>query len=226
VFHFHLFTFLHSLTFFLFLTGKTNNRLKLYGRIMRHIDPVLCGIGGMGFYLYFRFSNSNEMSPPPDFTTNKAWFDIKLLTDGSKEGNCKEMSNESFSKGIQSVLDNLGITSKHYLHLGRVLGPISLEKMEIESRDIQQLRNKLGIRQNYPCDQSGQLQGFKMPVACITTHGQLWTVVEPPVSLQRMIFPFADRCLEEVREKSKEHQRRGYGDYGLIITVGYYPIFS
>jgi hypothetical protein len=141
VFHFHLFTFLHSLTFFLFLTGKTNNRLKLYGRIMRHIDPVLCGIGGMGFYLYFRFSNSNEMSPPPDFTTNKAWFDIKLLTDGSKEGNCKEMSNESFSKGIQSVLDNLGITSKHYLHLGRVLGPISLEKMEIESRDIQQLGN-------------------------------------------------------------------------------------
>jgi hypothetical protein len=34
--------------------------------------------------------------------------------------------------------------------------------------------------------------------------------VEPPDSLKRMIFPFADRCLEEVHQKSKEDGKDRY----------------
>jgi hypothetical protein len=34
-------------------------------------------------------------------------------------------------------------------------------------------------------------------------HYNLRTVVEPPESLRSMIFPFADRCLEEVRQTTK-----------------------
>jgi hypothetical protein len=76
---------------FFSITGKTNDSLKLYGKIMQHADPALCGVGTFGFYLYFWSSNSNEMNPPPDFTTKKAWFDIKLLTNGTKHGNTKVM---------------------------------------------------------------------------------------------------------------------------------------
>jgi hypothetical protein len=190
-----------------FVTGKTNDGLKLYGRIMRHADPALCGVGAFGYYLYYRFSNSDEMNPPPDFTNNKAWFDMKLLTDGTKHGNTKVMSNESFSKGVKSVLDKLGIASKHYLHLGRVLGPVTLEKLEMESRDIQNLGN---------WDPSTQAQRYstKLPMRPIRAiagfqdaggmHYNPRTVVEPPECLTRMIFPFADRCLQDVEDQSKQ----------------------
>jgi hypothetical protein len=195
-----------TLRFRLLLTGKTNCGIKLYGRIMRNINPCLCGVGALGFYLYFRFEKSHEMNPPPDFTVNKDWFDIKLLTDGSQENSTRVMSNESYAKGVQIVLKKLDISSKHYLHLGRILGPIQLEKLEAESRDIQSLGNWNPSTQE-------KFYSTKLPMRPIRALGGFQdaggmhynprTVVEPPESLKSMIFPFADRSLREVREKSK-----------------------
>jgi hypothetical protein len=92
--------------------------IKLCGQIMHNINPCLCSVGNFGFYLYFRFEKSNEMNPQSDFTVNKDWFDIKLLTDGPQENCTKVMSNESYAKGVETVLEKLEISSKHYLHWG------------------------------------------------------------------------------------------------------------
>jgi hypothetical protein len=180
---------------------------------MRNINPCLCGVGAMGFYLYFRFHKSNEMNPPPDFTVNKDWFDIKLLTDGSADNNVKVMSNESYAKGVEAVLSKLGISSKHYLHLGRKLGPIALEKLDAESRDIQQLGNwnpstqEAAYSTKLPMRPIRALGGFQDAGGM---HYNPRTVVEPPESLKSMIFPFADRCLEDVRQKTKDDGKDRY----------------
>jgi hypothetical protein len=77
---------------------------------MRNINPCHCGVGALAFYLYFRFERSNEMNPPPDFTVKKDWFDIKLLTDGSQDNSTRVMSNESYAKGVETVLAKLDIS--------------------------------------------------------------------------------------------------------------------
>jgi hypothetical protein len=116
------------------------------------------------------------------------------------------MANESYPKGVETVLAKLEISSKHYLHLGRVLGPIQPEKLEAESRDIQQVGNWNPSTQE-------KFYATRLPMRLIMALGSFQdaggmhynprTVVEPPQSLKSMIFPFTDRCLEEVRQKTK-----------------------
>lgn len=178
--------------------------MKLYGRAMRHKDVLQCPISSFGFMLYLCFHLSGEMSPPPDFTINKSWFDIKLLADcnfGKRENKC--MSNYTYSKSMKSVLSNVGITSKHYVHLGRVLGPVYLEYMESESEDIR-------ILGNWDPKTQESRYSTKIPMKAIRTmagfgdeggHFNPRTMVEPPEDLQNLIFPFAEQCLKDVEEK-------------------------
>ena len=49
-----------------FTFGKTNKGRKLYGRAARHRDVRVCAIGGLSFYLMYRFLVSHEFE---DFTT-------------------------------------------------------------------------------------------------------------------------------------------------------------
>ena len=58
--------------------GKTNQKNSIFGRVMRHRDPRLCAVGGIGMFLLARFHYTNEIETI-DFTENKSWFNIKLL---------------------------------------------------------------------------------------------------------------------------------------------------
>jgi hypothetical protein len=51
-------------------TGKTNQELKLYGRVGRHKNVNLCPIGALGFYLLYRF----HYTIPSDFSDNESWL--------------------------------------------------------------------------------------------------------------------------------------------------------
>ena len=121
--------------------GKTNHGVKLYGHCLCHIDVHQCGIGAFVFYLYLCFHVTGEMENPPDFTDNKAWFDIKLLVDVISTDRTKPMANDSYAKGMKHVLRELHIASRHYVHLGRVMGPVLLEFEEITREDIKNLGN-------------------------------------------------------------------------------------
>ena len=67
------------------------------------------------------------MENPPDFTDNKAWFDIKLLVDVISTDCTKPMANNLYAKGMKHVLHKLHIASLHYVHLGCVMDPVLLE---------------------------------------------------------------------------------------------------
>ena len=63
----------HPLTVFIvqFATGKTNHRVKLYGRVVRHVDVVRCPVGSIAFYLFYQFHVTKEMdNPNTDFYKN------------------------------------------------------------------------------------------------------------------------------------------------------------
>lgn len=114
-------------------TGKTvRGKQKQFGRCMRHKDVTKCAIGAFGFYLLFRFFISREMDEEhrPDFTKNKEWFDIKILTDGTRN-NKKEMGRKTYTDDIKKVLLALLIVASHYGHWGRVNAPVELEFKEL-----------------------------------------------------------------------------------------------
>jgi hypothetical protein len=66
--------------------GKVNANKILYGRSIRHRDVNLCAVGALALYLFARFNHSHEMDAV-DFTSNRSWFNIKLLTDCQRENN-------------------------------------------------------------------------------------------------------------------------------------------
>jgi len=102
-------------------------------------------MGGLSFYLAMRFLMTKEFEDFDfnDFLDNSKWFDIKLLTDATRSDHDhnKPMANDTYAKGVKSVLGKLGISSRHWVHLGRTLGPKLLELLEVEAEEIRLLGN-------------------------------------------------------------------------------------
>jgi hypothetical protein len=112
---------------------------------MRHKHVWLCSLGGIVFYLGFRFAQTKEFDSytAEDWLDNKKWFDIKLLVDATRSDadHSKPMANNTYADAIKATLKSLNIPSNHWVHLGRTLGPKILELLEEESDDIRRLGN-------------------------------------------------------------------------------------
>ncbi|KAG7336496.1 centromere DNA-binding like protein [Nitzschia inconspicua] len=182
-------------------TGKTNKDLKLYGRVARHKNVNLCSIGALGFYLMYRFHYTGEWDNPPDFLDNKSWFDTKLLIAsdsrrGSPLNHTQRISDKSYAKAIKKVCKSLGITTRHFVHIGRVLGNKESEIME----DDDNLRRTLG---NWDPKQNEKAYSNKLPMKIIRQkagfreadglHYNPRVAVIPPTSLTEKVFP----CLSD-----------------------------
>ena len=70
--------------------GKTNTGKAVFGRILRHLDPRLCGIGALGLYLLMRFNCTKEYELF-DLKNNKSWFNVKLLRGLTRQHDNKGM---------------------------------------------------------------------------------------------------------------------------------------
>ena len=75
----------------------------------------------------------------PDFTDNNSWFNIKILTDGTRKNNTKEMGKQSYIEDVRDIFKKLKIVSNHFGHWGRVSGPVELEFLEISPEHIRNL---------------------------------------------------------------------------------------
>jgi Centromere DNA-binding protein complex CBF3 subunit, domain 2 len=125
------------------MQGKTNKNRTLYGRTTRHINPLLCAIGAIAFYLCYRFWITQEFVDftVDDWLDNRKWFDVKLLVDVASQDFTKPMQNDSYAKRIKSVLTSLKLALCKLLHLGRNLGAKILELMEEEDEAIRRMGN-------------------------------------------------------------------------------------
>jgi Centromere DNA-binding protein complex CBF3 subunit, domain 2/Transcriptional activator of glycolytic enzymes len=124
--------------------GKTNHGQKLYGRATRHRDVKLCAIGGVSFYLQYRFYISQEFAnfTTEDWLENWKWFDVKFLAEiHSYDGKLqtKEILNDSYAKHVKKVLQKLKVPCNKLLHLGRNMGARILEMLQEEAEEIRRM---------------------------------------------------------------------------------------
>ncbi|KAG7352243.1 centromere DNA-binding like protein [Nitzschia inconspicua] len=159
-------------------TGKTNKDLKLYGRVARHKNVNLCSIWCSWFLSHVPF---------PLYCDSRR---------GSPLNHTQRISDKSYAKAIKKVCKSLGITTRHFLHIGRVLGNKESEIME----DDDNLRRTLG---NWDPKQNEKAYSNKLPMKIIRQkagfreaeglHYNPRVAVIPPTSLTEKVFP----CLSD-----------------------------
>ena len=175
-------------------TGKTNGLKTLYGRVMRHKNVHLCPIGALGFRLLGRFAFTNEIDVY-DLLDNKSWFGIKALVDYRKNELTKAVTDQSYAKAIKACCKDMSISSRHFVHIGRSVGPIIAEIAEVDGDSIANLGNwnvtvredrysaKLPLRiMRVMAGHSAEKNVFHLPRSDL----------KPSEDLQRQIFPFIE----------------------------------
>jgi hypothetical protein len=171
--------------------GKTNHGQTLYGRATRHKDVRLCCVGGLAFYLMYRFSVTREFEDftLEDWMDNSKWFDIKLLVDLNGGEFKTSMNNRSYADAIKDILVFLGIAATKLLHLGRNLGAKLLEMLEEENSAIQTMGNWNPSMQSSCYSTKLPMQPIRKLAGFTDANGMYYnprTIVEVEESLLRL----------------------------------------
>jgi hypothetical protein len=191
-------------------TGKTNqDGRRLFGRVMRHKDVLVCGVGAFAMYLALRFHITKEFEetnfPLTNWMENHTWFDFKLLVDAFNPARDWTIAIKSnpYSIAIKTVLRELRLPSSHYVHLGRKIGPKELEMLQAEASQIDQLGN-------WSTNVRDQRYSAKLPVEAIklkagftksaTHHNVRQGIKVPQVLLQASPFAFSYVAEQYVNE--------------------------
>jgi hypothetical protein len=121
--------------------GKTTRGKKQWGRATRHKLVELCCIGAIAQYLQFRVDCTREFMDftADDWKDNSFWFDIKFLVDINSSDNTKEMSSDTYSEHVKSVLRRLNLPTNKLCHLGRNVGSKWLDLMEVCAEEIRRM---------------------------------------------------------------------------------------
>jgi hypothetical protein len=202
--------------------GKINHDgRKLYGRALRHIHPENCAVGALGFYLMYRFYVSSEMNPPPDFASNAAWFDIKLLVDAHctrcstthspnrRGSNTKAMDDAHYGNVIKDVCKKLEIPQNKQLHIGRVIGVKVAELEELAPDLIKNIGNwDVEVLEKFYSAKLG-LPGLRVCAGHSSERGLHFnqrTVIHPPDNLRKAVngFEFVESSLERVLQANAQ----------------------
>jgi Centromere DNA-binding protein complex CBF3 subunit, domain 2 len=210
-------------------TGKTNNGVHLFGRAMRHLDVLMCPIGAMALYLYFRFKLSQEFCNPPDFTVNQSWYDVKLYTDGSIKRQKSGIASKGYGDAMAAVAAGLNISCMHTTHLGRVLGPKVLEMLEFDQDEIRILGNwnpktqESTYSAKVPMKALRGMAGFGKGVGGV--HYNPRSVVPVPVELSNAVFPWLEESIDSLDSyearggESKPTARQFLNHMSVLSTV-------
>lgn len=176
------------------MTGKTNRDKTLFGRMIRHKNVNLCGIGALALYLMLRFHVTRELEQI-DFTNNKQWFDLKLMVDCRApdfESLMTSVSDQVYANVMKSICRTIGVDSNHFIHFGRSVKPTQLELEELEHSLIKVLGN-------WNVDVYEDRYSAKMPLKAMRvaagydpergSHYIPRAQIKPPTGLSNQVFP-------------------------------------
>jgi hypothetical protein len=112
--------------------GKTNKSGSAeYIGAMRHKNPLLCSIGALAQYFYWRWHISSE--EPPIFKNRQSWYGTKLLVGNNKRARL------SYAAQYSSTVDafaQAGITSIAKTHVMHSCGACAAELHGVSERQV------------------------------------------------------------------------------------------
>ncbi|KAF2178737.1 hypothetical protein K469DRAFT_802592, partial [Zopfia rhizophila CBS 207.26] len=98
--------------------GKMNPLGRLeYGAVMRHQNPLLCTMGHVAFYIFYRWNVAGE--PPPCFRRRELWYNLHLI---KGEHAAMNMAYDTQLDWINRMFTEANVTSLKKTHAGRSQG--------------------------------------------------------------------------------------------------------
>jgi hypothetical protein len=173
--------------------GKQNQHGRLETiAALRNKRPLTCMLGGLAFYLLYRWDLSDE--PFPDFSKRSAWYNIRLIKSSTRDRE-EAFSYNSQREWVTKAFQYVGISSQKKTHIGRSAGAKTAELKGVSEDQIRRAgrwnqeqmvgcylnslpREFMRIMAGHPC----QMGCFEVQRASIT----------PPDMLLSMIWPALD----------------------------------
>lgn len=205
--------------------GKTNQYGRTeYAGAFRQKDPLVCVVGALALYFFWRFDVCGE--DLPNFTDNEQLYvcpqtsfiadiltflsfllsnPIKLLKGGDRT---KPMSYTTQNKAFKAAFKACNIATTKVTHAGRGSGVRMAESNGVGEAQLRRLgrwnANKMVgcYLTQLPIEAMLGMAGFSGgPGSYYISRSEL----SPPLELQQMVFPSVDASLEDVQHRLRQY---------------------
>jgi hypothetical protein len=169
-----------------------HGRLETIGAL-RHKEPVICMLGGLAFYLLYRWDLTDE--PFPDFSARSAWYSTRLIKRSAGGDRRQPLSYTSQREWASKAFEQVGVFSTKTTHIGR---PSAAKLAELVGVSEEQIRRAgrwnqdqmLGCYLNsLPREFMRKMAGHPAQPGCFEIRRAQAT---PPAALCSLIWPELD----------------------------------
>lgn len=115
--------------------GKTNQEgNRVYMGAMRHRNPMLCTMGALAQYLFWRWHMSGE--PAPSFQRKQDWYRLKVLVGVSPT---EELAYSTQYDCCLGALCGAGVSAEKATHVMRKKGAQLAERLGVPDPQVSQI---------------------------------------------------------------------------------------
>lgn len=200
-------TFALQITTFKDKTNKANARRDAYGA--RHMNYLTCPFGILAFAFEFRFGKYRE-DMPFDVTENSKWFDHKLLYHSNPTHEITYTYERKLYETVDSIIEKY---PDKKTHSGRKIGAVLADDYQIPVNAIahgQWTGNSLSefylpsLSKEFLVKEAIDYQRDSSRYLVVRAE------LDPPLELQKKIFPFADAALKSVENNPKKPSAQNF----------------
>jgi Centromere DNA-binding protein complex CBF3 subunit, domain 2 len=112
--------------------GKTNpNGEKFFTGAMRHRDPLLCTMGALAQYFFWRWHYKGEA--PPQFRNYEDWYRMRVIKGGDPE---KDLHYSTHAKFCARAMADVGVIFETITHGMRSAGAQDAEGLGVPESQV------------------------------------------------------------------------------------------
>jgi hypothetical protein len=175
--------------------GKTNKTGRIeYGSVIRHVNPLLCTMGHLAWYFFYRWHIVRET--PPRFQRRSQWYNMHVLKGGDQ---LKEMSYATQLEWTSKAFKAAGLRTSKITHCPRGQGSREAVQLGVPEPSVRRAGrwNNDSLSMSYltslPLDFVRSMAGFHH-----AGQGDYYlprAKIVPPPTLVRRIWPWVDEWL-------------------------------
>jgi hypothetical protein len=168
-----------------------HGRLETIGAL-RHKNPLVCMLGGLAFYLLYRWDLTDETFP--DFASRPAWYGIRLMKRANGDRH-EPLSYTTQREWVGRAFQYVGIFAKKKTYIGRAAGAKTAELKGVSEEQIRRAgrwnqEQMVGCYLNsLPREFMRRMAGHPAQVGCFEIRR---ASIVPPDELLSQIWPELD----------------------------------